>query len=143
MKNKWLKIICLFIVLLIAPFFIVPIYNNIRLNIFAQQLFQIELPPTTVLIRTDKEIGHWGGGNSLDFSCSLEVYSEFDRDELLQYYSAYTFCGANKEKGGDVTVHVSLKSELGYLEYSADDRNIYIIYLQASGYSTAFDIRGH
>jgi hypothetical protein len=89
---KWIWISFLIIcALLVLPFFISPIANNVALSIFSKQLYNIELPETTVLEKYSVLGKPNGNGNGMDFLACVLVETELTYEELKAEFESKNF----------------------------------------------------
>ena len=165
---KRIGIWCLiFFVLLILPFFIFPIANNITLNSFSKQLYQIELPNTKVLEKHSICGKLNGNGNGMDFLACVLVETDLTYEELKAEFESKNFkhakLGATLQYGGfkdgkypvdvDVVKVDNGKLNTDYLMHGEikfgnpknwdDYSKYYALVIYDGGYSALFDIRGH
>ena len=88
-RPAHLKIILLFIFLILLPFMLIEanrIINNTRLDIFAQQLIDIPIPPKSKVIRNFSRVGGYGNGHYCQFLAGIEIESELTLQEVKDYY---------------------------------------------------------
>jgi hypothetical protein len=157
LKRVFLPIVVAFILIIILPFIIAPLYNNWCLDRFAEQLLSQPLPEETNLLDDIKQCGKLSGnGNGMDFLTVLIIRSDNNLKELELYYNNISMSEArpNRKPFSDppflnVYSVQSSKLVLDFInspiliqDYS-DFRNIYAVVLFDGGYNADFDIRGH
>ena len=165
---KWIGIGFLIIfALLILPIFISPIANNITLNSFSKQLYQIELPNTKVLEKHSICGKLNGNGNGMDFLVCVLVETDLTFEELKAEFANKKFkhaklgaamqYGELKDESYSVDIDVvkadDKKLHTDYLEHGEirfgnpenwdDYSKYYALVIYDGGYSATFDIRGH
>jgi hypothetical protein len=165
-KWIWIGFIIIF-ALLILPFVIFPIVNNIALNSFSKQLYLIELPNTKVLEKHSICGKLNGNGNGMDFLACVLVKTELAYEELKAELEHKDFkhakdgaalqYGASKDGEYPVSVDIvkvdSGKLNTDYLMHGEirfgtlkgldDYSKYYALVIYDGGYSAFFDIRGH
>ena len=133
MKKTKIAGICL-IVLILAAFVSVPVYNNYCAYNVEKMLCETPLPEQTELIEAISKAGKLtGNGNGMQYFGAILIKSELSLEELDAYYSEYRSNGWEYEHGG--------------LQFSEEikDNSYYIVYSWGSGNSLLreLDIRGH
>lgn len=88
MKKWCIAFVCV-AVLMVSPFLVAPVINNVRLISFAKQLYQTPTPPKTEVIETQSLCGRLGGtGNGMDYLAALLIRSDLSAAALAEYYEA-------------------------------------------------------
>ena len=105
--SKYLSFTILGIFLIIIlPFIISPIVNNIFLYIFSNQLKRCPIPKETKFIEQKSVCGKLNGnGNGMNFLSSMVVKSDLSFEELEKYYKEVEFNSA-VDNGYEPTVYV-------------------------------------
>jgi hypothetical protein len=149
-------IISAIVLLVVSPFVMFPILNDISLTNFSYQLDLLPLPENTTQVETVKTCGGLiGNGNHMDYLACLLVKSDSSYEELQAYYSS-------AKTGSEASLHaveaIVLRPDGTHLPESAmlhvpidfkklhsveDTSKYYIVMIFDSGYSAAFDLRGH
>lgn len=149
------------VLLVVSPFVMFPILNDISLTKFSYQLDLLPLPENTTQVETVKTCGGLiGNGNHMDYLACLLVKSDSSYEELQAYYSSAKF--ATAKTGSEASLHgveaIVLRPDGTHLPESAmlhvpidfmklhsieDTSKYYIVMIFDSGYSAAFDLRGH
>ena len=146
------------VLLIITPFFISPILNNITLSSFTRQIYKYPLPNGTELIEKKAVCGKLNGnGNGMDFFACILIKSDMSIDQLKQYYGGKKFKTAKSKRGHLIDVEIVLvngyKFKTDYVEHKdiyfnklkniSDNSGYYAVMIYDGGYSADFDIRGH
>ena len=146
MKKTKIAGICL-IVLILAAFVSVPVYNNYCAYNVEKMLCETPLPEQTELIEAISQAGKLtGNGNGMQYFGAILIKSELSLEELDAYYSDYRSSEweylMEVQKGQFVEM-----LEHGGLQFSEKIKgnNYYIVYSWGSGNSLLreMDIRGH
>ena len=153
-------------VFLILPYFIFPIANDITLNGFSKQLYQIELPNTEILQKHSTCGKLVGNRNGMDYLACVLVKTDLAYEELVTEFDQQNFkpakpgaalhYGGHREVNSIISTEVlkvdddKLKSKylntplrLEPLKNENDYSNCYALVIFDGGYSALFDIRGH
>ena len=166
--KTWGIVIIGFVFLVAGILVLVPIVvNNIICNSFAQQLFELPLPPQTTIVSREKHLGNLGPtGNHLDFLAVLEIETPLSEQEVIAYYSDILLKPANevsifKPKRGffdssdirdPIKIKVILKNQsnemIDKVHFETDTtnktpNNSYIIQISDSMYAPGWDLRTH
>ena len=97
MKRKIIVPIVVSILILGLIVFLPVIKNNIILNRFAKQLYDIPVTGDTYIISGEKKLGHFGASrSSLNFWAVIEIYSPLSAEDLADRYSNKTLKSANE-----------------------------------------------
>jgi hypothetical protein len=78
----------------------IPNTNDIYVNRFAKQLFQLSEPESGLIIEHHKLIGKLNGnGNGMDFAAIILLQTNLNttKDDLIKYYSSFDFAPAKKD----------------------------------------------
>lgn len=156
------RIVCILVTLGVAGFFslffLARITNNFKLNKFAKQLYDMELPGNLVIVEKNEICGKLNGnGNSMDFLACLLIKSDRNKAELESLLDNVNFkCIGNDEKicvnkevvkvDGEILQSKYLQHETIKFESLAGETNFsdyYAMVIYDGGYSSNFDIRGH
>ena len=146
MKKTKIAGICL-IVLILAAFVSVPVYNNYCAYNVEKMLCETPLPEQTELIEVISQTGKLtGNGNGMQYFGAILIKSELSLEELDAYYSDYRSSEleylVEVQKGQSVEM-----LEHGGLQFSEEinGNSYYIVYSWESGNSLLgeLDIRGH
>lgn len=146
MKKTKIAGICL-IVLILAAFVSVPVYNNYCAYNVEKMLCETPLPEQTELIEAISQTGKLtGNGNGMQYFGAILIKSELSLEELDAYYSDYRSSEleylVEVQKGQSVEM-----LEHGVLQFSEEinGNSYYIVYSWESGNSLLgeLDIRGH
>ena len=146
MKKTKIAGICL-IVLILAAFVSVPVYNNYCAYNVEKMLCETPLPEQTELIEAISQTGKLtGNGNGMQYFGAILIKSELSLEELDAYYSDYRSSEweylVEVQKGQSVEM-----LEHGGLQFSEEinGNSYYIVYSWESGNSLLgeLDIRGH
>ena len=143
MKKIKIAGICL-IVLILAAFVSVPIYNNYCAYNVEKMLCETPLPEQTELIEAISQTGKLtGNGNGMQYFGAILIKSELSLEELDAYYSEYR----SNEWEYLVEGQSVEMLEHGGLQFSEEIKgnSYYIVYSWGSGNSLLreLDIRGH
>ena len=160
-------VLAIIFVILILPFFIFPIANNITLSGFSKQLYEIEIPNTKVLEKHSVCGKLTGNGNGMDFLACVLVETDLTFEELKSEFESkkfkYAKPGATLQYGGfkdgkypvstDVVKVDDGKLNTAYLAHAEikfgnpknwdDYSKYYALVISDGGYSAGFDLRGH
>lgn len=146
------------VIAIIGIFYIFSFRNDLKLNKFARQLFDLELPQGSSVVEEKKICGKLNGnGNSMDYLACLLIKSNKSKQELDDYLNNLTFhCVENQEKectekevvkvDGEILQSKYLEHETIMFESLEDEMNFsnyYALVIYDGGYSSDFDIRGH
>ena len=96
MKKKINRIVAWVIIplILFSIPLIITIINDIRLNIFAEQLFSYQLPPSTEMIMRHKETGNMNGtGDNFGYWIYIVISTDLSEQEIMEYYNTANFQG--------------------------------------------------
>ena len=134
------------IVLILAAFVSVPVYNNYCAYNVEKMLLETPLPEQTELIEAISQTGKLtGNGNGMQYFGAILIKSELSLEELDAYYSDYR----SNEWEYLVEVQEGQSVEMiehGGLQFSEEikDNSYYIVYSWGSGNSLLreLDIRG-
>lgn len=145
MKKAKIVGICM-IVLILAIFVSVPVYNNYCAYKVEKVLCETPLPEQTELIEAISQTGKLtGNGNGMQYFGAILIRSELSLEELNTYYSDYR----SNEWDYLVEVQEGRSVEVidhGTLQFSEEikDRGYYIVYSWGNGNSLLkeLDIRG-
>jgi hypothetical protein len=144
--------------LVVTPYIVVPILNNISLSGFSRQIYKYPLPQNTVFIEKEAVCGKLNGnGNGMDFFACFVIKSDMSIEQLSQYYKDKKFKPAKKDKKHVVGIEVMpVNGEqliTDYVKYEKvrfsklkdinDYSGYYVVMIYDGGYSALFDIRGH
>jgi hypothetical protein len=159
MKKNIFSFLGIFGILgLLCFFFIVRNYNNFRLNGFAKQLYDMELPEDIIVVEKDKICGKLNGnGNSMDFLACLLVKTKRSKEELEILLKSVNFRCIGDREGicvdkevvkvdGEILQSNYLQHEIVNFESLSKETNFsnyYAFVIYDGGYSSDFDIRGH
>lgn len=143
MKKTKIAGICL-IVLILAAFVSVPVYNNYCAYNVEKMLCETPLPEQTELIEAISKAGKLtGNGNGMQYFGAILIKSELSLEELDAYYSEYR----SNEWEYLVEGQSVEMLEHGGLQFSEEIKgnSYYIVYSWGSGNSLLkeLDIRGH
>ncbi len=154
LKKAYLAIVVI-LILIVSPFIISPIVNNILLSVFSENLYKCELPKDTILVDKNNICGKLNGnGNGMDYLAVILIRSKMTNEELENYFNKISFApiGKNGIVVIDVQKQNSSKLESKYLEHgditfsqlndTKDFSNLYSILIYDGGHSKWFDIRG-
>ena len=158
MRMKILKvfkyIIVVFILLVISPFILSPIINNLWLNQMAKEFKAYSLPEQTNFIEQESVCGKLNGnGNGMNFFSCILVKSDLSLAEIQEYYKGKSFKSFNKNYQVEVEVIPAngYKLQTQYLEhrdvYFDKLKNLnaytgyYVILIFDGGYWGGLDIR--
>ena len=145
MKKAKILGICL-IVLILAIFVSVPVYNNYCAYKVEKVLCETPLPEQTELLEAISQAGKLtGNGNGMQYFGAMLIRSELSLEELNTYYSDY------RSNEWDYLVEVQEGQSVevidhGTLQFSEEikDSGYYIVYSWGNGISLLkeLDIRG-
>ena len=143
MKKTKIAGICL-IVLILAAFVSVSVYNNYCAYNVEKMLCETPLPEQTELIEAISKAGKLtGNGNGMQYFGAILIKSELSLEELDAYYSEYR----SNEWEYLVEGQSVEMLEHGGLQFSEEIKgnSYYIVYSWGSGNSLLkeLDIRGH
>lgn len=62
--------------------------NNIRLEKFAQNLYEYPLPPDTIVLTQQTELSKLGNGNNCSYKVQQSMVSTLPREAIEQYYES-------------------------------------------------------
>ena len=146
MKKIKIARICL-IVLILAAFVSVPVYNNYCAYNVEKMLCETPLPEQTELIEAISQTGKLtGNGNGMQYFGAILIKSELSLEELETYYSDY------RSNEWEYLVEIQEGQSIKVIEHKAlqfsekiEDSGYYIVYSWGSGNSLLkeLDIRGH
>ena len=146
MKKTKIAGICL-IVLILAAFVLVPVYNNYCAYNVEKMLCETPLPEQTELIEAISQTGKLtGNGNGMQYFGAILIKSELSLEELETYYSDYRSneweCLVETQEGQSIEV---IDHETLQFSEKIDDSGYYIVYSWGSGnfLLKELDIRGH
>ena len=135
------------IVLILAAFVSVPVYNNYCAYNVEKMLCETPLPEQTELIEAISQAGKLtGNGNGMQYFGAILIRSDLSLEELDAYYSRYRSneweCLVKIQEGQSIE-----GIDHGTLQFAEEikDRGYYIVYSWGSGNSLLdeLDIRGH
>ena len=135
------------IVLILAAFVSVPVYNNYCAYNVEKLLCETPLPEQTELIEAISQTGKLtGNGNGMQYFGAILIRSELSLEELDAYYSDYRSneweCLVETQERQPIEV-----IDHGTLQFREEikDSGYYIVYSWGSGNSLLeeLDIRGH
>jgi hypothetical protein len=146
------------LILVVTPYIVVPILNNITLSSFSKQIYDYPLPQNSVLIEKEAVCGKLNGnGNGMDFFACIVIKSEMSIEQISQYYKDKKLKPAKKDKKHVVDIEVMPvngeqlitdyvvheKVRFSKLKNINDYSGYYVVMIYDGGYSALFDIRGH
>ena len=149
-------ILSVFVCLVVSIIISVPLWNNMALNSFSEQLFDCNLPVGARLVEKHAICGKLNGnGNGMDFLACILIESDKTTDEVERHFEMLQFKGAKSSAHiAEVQVLPANGAKL-YTEYLTNkkiffDENIkpsdntyYTIVLYDGGYRTLWDLRGN
>lgn len=144
MKKTKIAGICL-IVLILAAFVSVPVYNNYYAYNVEKMLCETPLPEQTELIEAISQTGKLTG-NGMQYFGAILIKSELSLEELETYYSDY------RSNEWEYLVEIQEGQSIKVIEHKAlqfseeiEDSGYYIVYSWGSGNALLkeLDIRGH
>jgi len=98
----------LLVLLVVTPFIVSPILNNITLSSFSKQIYNYPLPENMELIEKKAVCGKLNGnGNGMDYFACILIKTDMTIDQIKQYYKDKEFKSAKKDKEHVVNVEVS------------------------------------
>ena len=146
MKKTKIAGICL-IVLILAAFVSVPVYNNYCAYNVEKMLCETPLPEQTELIEAISKAGKLtGNGNGMQYFGAILIKSELSLEELDAYYSEY------RSNEWEYLVDIQEGQEIEVVDHSTlqfaeqiESKGYYIVYSWGDGNSLLkeIDIRGH
>ena len=146
MKKTKIAGICL-IVLILAAFVSVPVYNNYCAYNVEKMLCETPLPEQTELIEAISKAGKLtGNGNGMQYFGAILIKSELSLEELDAYYSRY------RSNEWEYLVDIQEGQEIEVVDHSTlqfaeqiESKGYYIVYSWGDGNSLLkeIDIRGH
>ena len=146
MKKTKIAGMCL-IVLILAAFVSVPVYNNYYAYNVEKMLCETPLPEQTELIEAISQTGKLtGNGNGMQYFGAILIKSELSLEELETYYSDY------RSNEWEYLVEIQEGQSIEVIEHKAlqfseeiEDGGYYIVYSWGSGNSLLkeLDMRGH
>ena len=146
MKKTKIAGICL-IVLILAAFVSVPVYNNYCAYNVEKMLCETPLPEQTELIEAISKAGKLtGNGNGMQYFGAILIKSELSLEELDAYYSGY------RSNEWEYLVDIQEGQEIEVVDHSTlqfaeqiESKGYYIVYSWGDGNSLlkGIDIRGH
>ena len=157
LKRILILIPIIIILIIVSPFVICPIINDISLNSFSKQLDDLESRQDITFIEKQSICGKLNGnGNGMDYLACLLVKSDLSADELNSLYYNPNFKTAKKGSNSIVDFEVvpitQNKLISKYLEHGeiifdklssvSDYSNYFALVIYDGGYSADFDIRG-
>lgn len=66
-----------------------PVYNNVSLHNFSQQLYTIPTPENVTIIEHMRKCENLGNSNHLDFMAAILVQTDLTQEEIIVYYSQF------------------------------------------------------
>ena len=146
MKKTKIAGICL-IVLILAAFVSVPVYNNYCAYNVEKMLCETPLPEQTELIEAISKAGKLtGNGNGMQYFGAIIIRSVLSLEELDAYYSGYRSneweCLVETQEGQSIEV---IDHETLQFSGEIKDSGYYILYSWGNGNSLLEEsnIRGH
>jgi hypothetical protein len=121
-----------------------PIYlNDLRLSVFAANLYDYPLPPSTTVLNRYSELGKVGNGNNCWYEVQQSMVSTLPRPEIEQYYKGVTLprvsFGRRDEMYDAPTV---MEIDLAFNESKSRKGTLYFsLTLYDVGLDDTFDIR--
>jgi hypothetical protein len=96
MTTKWRRIIIVLLTIIFVPSMIcivIPrLFNQITLIAFAQPFYDYPLPPETMEVSREMEVGVLtGNGNHCDFYANRKFKTLLTEDQIRKYYYNVTF----------------------------------------------------
>lgn len=157
-KNTFMLLPIIIIFLIIIPFIISPIINDIRLSRFSKQLNNLSLPNDTECIEMEKACGKLNGnGNGMDYFTCMLIKSDLSLNDLNEFYRNQKFKPAKLFSKNDIEIDITrsteCKLESDYIENQdiyfdslkneSDYSKYYIVMIYDGGYGAGFDLRGN
>ena len=152
-KLKKINPAIILLLLIISPYIVAPILNNIKANILHNQINKIELPETNI-VGSYSYVGlTYGNGNHTEIAIVLLVESDLSIKEIYDYYN-----NLQDDLYIDVYSLSSLSSDyyrLGYMRFNDEleklgivviSKGYYIVEIIGSAvshFTSSYDIRGH
>lgn len=146
-RSKWVLLVAtgmLSISVLLSPMIlcglgvVIPVWaNNVRLDRFAENLFDYPLPPGTEEVDRQAHVRLMGNGNHCDFEARRSLLTELSRAEIEAYYRDLTLPAVDSSSHGRIEVQVQ------FHESQQDGRLHFTVELVDVGYPPGFDIRCH
>jgi len=133
---------CLILVIVILPWLINPVINNIRLAHFSRQIYTYSLPMQTKILEKQSICGKLNGnGDGMDFLATILIKSDFSLEELQSYYS---FATVIKQVGMILNSEYLQHGEIRYsnLKNVTNFNDYYVVFIFDGGHPALFDIRG-
>jgi len=143
LKRPFIIVICSIVAVLILPWFICPVINNIKLACFTRQLTGYELPSKTQMIESRSICGKLNGnGNGMDFFATILIKSDLSLNELQKYYS---FANVVLQKDVNLKSEYLEHGEIRYtkLQHVTADNKYFVVLIYNGGYPALFDLRGN
>lgn len=144
--------------LLVSPYIVFPISNDIILCRFSWQLLAGKLPDETRLLDSASVCGKLNGnGNGMDFLAAALIQTDLPLSEIRKYYHTQSYQAAKpfSDHACEVIVIPAESPELQteFLEHrdiafpnhtkAIAAGGCYYVILYDGGYTAPFDIRGH
>lgn len=122
------------------------IQNNMKLNAFADQLFDLPLPDQTEVMSRSKRVGLHGNGNHCDFLVTQFVVTGLSLETIQEYYGRVTFlpAGGHNEGLSAADESAPLDPQITPRDPRAEDgRQEISISLIDAGHPPGWDLRCH
>ena len=158
MKKATRNILILIILmpaLLLLPYFIVPVLNNIKADRLAKEMRNAPVPEQTEVVEVIAGCGNTGGtGNHTEIWIGMLVKSELSQEELTDFYKQWQETNgktpyirvenAKEERGSEYSFILSLlQMELRSMRTISDYTGYYVVGVTENAVSSSFDLRGH
>lgn len=140
--KKTVIVTCILFSLIILPWLINPLINNLRLFFLTKQLMDYTLPAQTEVLENDSVCGKLNGnGNGMDFLTTILIKSDLSLEELQKHYS---FAKVIEQKGRKLDSQYLEHGEIYYSELKdvTNYENYFVVMIYDSGHPALFDIRG-
>ena len=157
MKKKQLVIIvpmAIFIII-IAPYFIVPVLNDARTSIITNEVASLPIPERTEILEIVSGFGNTSGtGNHTEIWIGMLLKSELSKDEIQDFFTkTYQFrypgdrssieTYSVKEDRHYSLVLSLIGKDLKKLKSDTDHDGYFVVGITENAISSFFDLRGH
>jgi hypothetical protein len=123
-----------------------PIYmNNLRLEKFAENLYNYPLPPETTVLTQYAEVDKVGNGNNCSYMAQQKLVSALSREEVEEFYQHVMFPRISLGSWGNIydgSAEIPLRLSFDEVESDVKQTN-FTLTLYDMGLDNTLDVRCH
>lgn len=119
--------------------------NNLRLEKFAENLYDYPLPLETTVLRQDAQVQKVGNGNNCSYIAQQTLVSALSREEVEEFYKSVTFPRISLGSWGNIygsSAEIPLRLQFDEVESDVKQTH-FTLTLYDIGLDNTFDVRCH